>query len=287
MTRAVPLAALAGVLAVLGGWEALAALEPARLPRALARALARASPLLALGRDGRAPSAGERRRLTLLAAGTALAGGWLLGGPVLGAALAAAGPWAALAVVRARTRRHRAELARAAPAIARAVADALAAGHSIRAAVAAAGRDAGLGTTAGNELTALGERLALGEPTERVLAALGARARSRSVDVLVAAILLQRDAGGNLAGLLRELADAQEEAVRLERDARTATAQARFTGLLVCLLPAGAAALAELARPGYIGELLAVPVTAWLLACAVILQVGAFLLIRRLAAVRT
>jgi hypothetical protein len=61
-------------------------------------------------------------------------------------------------------------------------------------------------------------------------------------------------AGGDLARLLRELARALEEAMRLEGDARTATAQARFTGLLVSVLPLAAAALAELGSPAIWGR---------------------------------
>ena len=73
-------------------------------------------------------------------------------------------------------------------------------------------------------------------------------------DTIVAAILLQRDAGGDLAGLLRAIAAALEDAARVEADARSATAQARFTAWLVALLPVGAAVLAELADPGYVAR---------------------------------
>jgi tight adherence protein B len=99
-------------------------------------------------------------------------------------------------------------------------------------------------------------------------------------------MLLQRDAGGDLAGLLRGSAAALEEADRLERDARAATAQARFTGLLVSVLPLAAAGLAELARPGYLGSLLRSPLTLWLGGCAVAFQLAALLLIHRLARVK-
>ena len=58
------------------------------------------------------------------------------------------------------------------------------------------------------------------------------RAGCRAWDTLIAAILLQRDAGGDLPALLRDLAAALEAADRLERDARTARAQARFTAWL-------------------------------------------------------
>ena len=54
------LAAIAGALAVIGTWEAIAAVEQAALVRGAERILA---PLRAARRDGRAPSAPERRRL--------------------------------------------------------------------------------------------------------------------------------------------------------------------------------------------------------------------------------
>jgi tight adherence protein B len=118
-----------------------------------------------------------------------------------------------------------------------------------------------------------------------VLERLRRRAGVRAFDTIVAAILVQSDAGGDLARLLRELAGALEEAMRLEGDARTATAQARFTGLLVSVLPLAAAALAELGSPGYLGSLFRSPLTAWLLGCALAFQLGALGLIARIARV--
>ncbi len=78
-----------------------------------------------------------------------------------------------------------------------------------------------------------------------------ARAPSARLDALVAACLLQRRAGGDLARLLRESARAMEDQSRLEDEVSAATAQARFTGLIVVLLPLGGGLLAELASPGW------------------------------------
>jgi tight adherence protein B len=102
---------------------------------------------------------------------------------------------------------------------------------------------------------------------------------------MVAAILLQRDAGGDLATLLRDLAGSAEAAARQERDAEAATAQARFAARLVVGLPAAAAVLAELASPGLVASLLANPVSLWLTALAVLLQAAALVAVRRLARV--
>jgi tight adherence protein B len=277
---AAPLAAIAAALGVLALWDALAAVEGLAHRGALGGLLA---PLVRARRAGLAPSASERRRLALVAASTLLAAGWLLAGPAGGAALAAGGPWALHRLVRARRRRWRAELGRAAPAVARAVADALAAGHAISRALAEAAR--GVDGAAAVELGALGRALALGEPLEHALARLRAAAESRAYDTLATAILLQRDAGGDLVALLRELARAQEAAARCADDARAATAQARFTGVVVGLLPAGAAVLSELASPGALASVARTPLSLWLAAFAVFLQLLGLLAIRRLGRV--
>jgi tight adherence protein B len=282
VSLAVILAGLAGALAVTGAWEAVAAIEQASAARAIGRVLA---PLRAAGADGREPSSADRRRLAVVGAGTLLAAGWLIGGPVVGGALATSGPWGVRRLVLARRRRWRADLARAAPAAARALADALAGGNAVRGAVAVAARDGGVPGAAGAELRAAARALALGDRTDDVLERLRRRAGDPAWDAIVAAVLLQRDAGGDLARLLRTIAARLEEGARAEADARSATAQARFTAWLVTLLPAGAAVLAELGQPGYLGSLLEAPATASMLIGAAALEATAIVAIRRIARV--
>ena len=103
------LAAAAAAAGVLGTWDVLATAEAARLGDRSALAVA---PLGRARHEGRAPSGPERRRLGLLAAGSLFAAGWIVGGPLLGAAAALAGPAAVLAAVRARRARYREEVRR-------------------------------------------------------------------------------------------------------------------------------------------------------------------------------
>ena len=164
------------------------------------------------------------------------------------------------------------------------MADALAGGHSLRGALSEATRAAG--GAAGHELRRAAAELAAGAPTEQALEAMRARVRSQRLDTVVAACLLQRSAGGDLARLLRDSARAMEESSRLEGELRAATAQARFTGLLVVLLPLGGAFLAELASPGWAAGLMGSFLSAWLVGVALLLQAVAAVAIRRLGRVR-
>jgi tight adherence protein B len=281
MSRAVLLAFAAGAAGVLGGWEALAAVERSRIAAGLGRVV---EPLVRAGREGRLPTAPERRRLALLATAALAAAGWLLAGPAVGAVAAVAGPALVVPALKARRRRYATGLRDGAAGAARALADAVGAGHSIRGAIqAAAGTVRG---PVGHELRTAAGELALGDSTTDVLERLRRRASDPAWDAIVAGILLQRDAGGDLAGLLRDQAAALEAAGRIEREARTATAQARFTARLVLILPIGAAALAELASPGLIAGLVTHPISVWLVAMAAVLQLTAIVAVARLGRTR-
>lgn len=272
------IAALAGGLLALGGREALRA-SPA-LAVWLRLAL---EPLRRAGNEGYAPSTLERRRLAAVATLLAIVGGWLLGGPVVALPLAVAGPAAAAWAISSRRRRYRRAVERSLPEVATAIADSLSAGRSLRASLpAAAGY---LDGPPAAELARLGAELDLGSATAGAIEAWRGRMRSERVDAFAAALLSQRLAGGDLAGLLRRFAAGAAERDRVAEDARSATAQARFTGLLVVAMPSGGALFAELLQPGFVAGLLGSPASAVLLALAAVLQVVGFLAIRRFARV--
>jgi tight adherence protein B len=278
LTPAVLAAGLAGGLAAVAARDALRA-----APWAAAWLVRTLEPLRRASSEGYAASAAERRRLGLLVGAALLFGGtWMLG-PAPAAPLAAAGPAAAGWALASRAGRYRRAIEGALPRIATATADALAAGRSTRAALHGAATS--LEGPAAVELSRVRADLELGAPLERALAGLRERIRSARVDSFCAVLLSQRIAGGDLVALLRRYADAAAARERALADARSATAQARFTGLLVCAMPAGAAVLAELLAPGFVGGLMRNGASLALLASAGVLQVAGFAAIRRLGRV--
>jgi tight adherence protein B len=284
VSAAAVLALSAGFMAALGVFEWLGAGVPGRRNGGARILTGLVDSVVTAGREGRDPGAAERRRLLLAGAGAAFVFGALMAGPALGLALACAGPWAVARVLRARRERYRRAVDAEVPGLALSLADALAGGHSLRGALAAALGSIG-GATA-HELRRTVAELAAGARTEDALEAMASRVRSPRLDTVVAACLLQRSAGGDLARLLRDGARAMEESTRLEGELRAATAQARFTGLLVVLLPLGGALLAELASPGWTAALFSSFLTAWLVGVAVVLQAAGAVAIRRLGRVR-
>lgn len=197
--------------------------------------------------------------------------------------LAVAGPALAASAVASRRRRYRSAVERALPEVAAAVADSLTAGRSLRASLPAAATS--LDGPPGVELARLGAELELGTPTVAALEGWRRRMRSSRVDAFAAALVSQRFVGGDLAGLLRRFAEGAAERDRAAEDARSATAQARFTGLLVVAMPTGGALFAELVQPGFFAKLLGTPAAAAMLVFAAALQLAGFVAIRHLSRV--
>lgn len=268
--------------ALAGGACAVAAREAVLATPALARWVTHAvEPLLRAGREGYDPSQSERRRLAAVGALALFAVALFVAGPFPAPILAVAGPAAAATAVARRRARYRRGVERGVPEIAGSVADALSGGRSVRGALAACASS--LDGPPAVEMSRVRADLELGASTGEALAVLQRRTRSTRVDSLCAALLSQQLGGGDLAGLLRRHATAAAERGRVAADAHAATAQARFTGLLVVAMPTGAALFAELIEPGFLARILADPAATVMLALAAGLQVGGFAAIRRLS----
>jgi tight adherence protein B len=271
----ITLAALAGGLVAVAARDALIS-----APRFAGWLSAAVAPLSRAGSEGYAPTTDERRRLALLGSGAILALVVLIAGPSPLAIVAAAGPSVAGWLITIRRERYRRAVERSIPDVAAAIADAISGGRSVRGAVASAASS--LEGPSGVELSRVGADLELGASTADALAAMRRRLRSTRVDALVTALLSQQVAGGDVASLMRRLGAAAAEHDRVDDEARTATTQARFTGLLVVALPAGATLFAELLDPGFVSRVVTEPASAAMLIAAAGLQLAGFALIRRL-----
>lgn len=282
MSSAIPV-----LLAAAGGGLVVVALREwiAVLPSLSRQVEAGLAALTLAGRENRVPTEAERRRLGLLA-------GVLLGGVAVAltgslalAGIAAAGPAAAGWAVARRRRNYRLAVERDIAIIAGAIADAVAAGGSLRVALPAVA--SGLRGPSAVELARVCSDLDVGVAPHRALSGLSERVGSERIDALVTAILSQQRAGGDLAGLLRRHGRAAAQRERAEREARSATAQARITGAMVVAMPLLMGLMVELVAPGFAAAMLASPISVVLLALAGMLQLGGFLAIRRLGAVRS
>ncbi|MEW6423890.1 MAG: type II secretion system F family protein [Bacillota bacterium] len=128
--------------------------------------------------------------------------------------------------------------------------------------------------------------LSLGTPVEEALTGLARRVKSDDLSLVVTAVLIQRQVGGNLAEVLEKISRTIQERVRIQGEIRTLTAQGRISGIIVGLLPVFLLVVMTAINPGYTGILFTTPVGRLMLACAALAQLLGWFLIRRITHIR-
>jgi tight adherence protein B len=91
----------------------------------------------------------------------------------------------------------------------------------------------------------------LGLPLESALEHMLQRMPSEDLELMIVAINVQRQVGGNLAEILMIMAKLVRERVRFQRDLRTLTAQARLSSWIITALPIGVGLLITLIDTKY------------------------------------
>jgi len=95
----------------------------------------------------------------------------------------------------------------------------------------------------------------LGLPFEQALENLVRRVRSDDLELMVTAISIQYQVGGNLAEILDSIAFTIRERVRIKGEIRTLTAQQRMSGYVVAFLPIGLAAFLYVIAPSFMAPM--------------------------------
>lgn len=130
------------------------------------------------------------------------------------------------------------------------------------------------------------EEQKFGLPFEEALMGLGDRVEVVDVRILITAILVQREVGGNLSEILEQIAETMRDRFSLKRQVRVYTAQGRMSGYTLAALPIVVGLVISLINPPYMRTLFIDPLGQALLVSAGILQGIGFLWIRRIVDVR-
>ncbi len=106
-----------------------------------------------------------------------------------------------------------------------------------------------------------------------------ARVKSPDLDLVVTAVLIQRQVGGNLSEVLDKIGDTIKERIRMQGEVRTLTTQGRFSGWIVSLLPVALAVLMQVISPGYLDPMFQNPIGWILVFVGVVMQgIGIFMI---------
>jgi len=124
----------------------------------------------------------------------------------------------------------------------------------------------------------------VGRPMEDALRSAVARVKSYDFDLVVTAVLIQFQVGGNLAEILEIIASTIRERVRIHGEIKALTAEGKLSGIILVLLPIGMGAILVALNPDYMRPLLFEKVGQYMIAAAVLLQIIGGLVIRKLLA---
>ncbi|RKQ33254.1 type II secretion system F family protein [Oceanobacillus halophilus] len=132
--------------------------------------------------------------------------------------------------------------------------------------------------------TALRE-MQYGSTTEEALHHLHERMPSEDLDIMIQAIIIQRQVGGNLATVLEKIVQTIRERIKIQGQIKTLTAQGRMSGIVIGLLPVILGMVLYLIQPEYIGALFSHPVGIILVVVAVISCSIGFFLIQKITTI--
>lgn len=130
---------------------------------------------------------------------------------------------------------------------------------------------------------ALGE-VSLGVAVEVALQRMVERTQSYDLDLVVTAVTIQLQVGGNLAEILGTIADTIRERVRVQREIDVLTAEGKLSGVILFLLPIAVGGMILVNNPGYFKPILTYPLGIPILVGTLVVQMIGGLIIKRMVA---
>jgi len=125
----------------------------------------------------------------------------------------------------------------------------------------------------------------LGLSTEQAMNNMLRRIQSDDLDLMITAINVQHEVGGNLAEILEIIGYTIRERVRIKGEIRVLTAQQMLTGYIIGFLPVGIGAVLFLINREYMGQMFTDP-CGWVMIGVAVTIVGlGFFVIRKIVAI--
>jgi tight adherence protein B len=226
------------------------------------------------------------QRFVLVSAAFA-AGGWLVAGALvddmrIGSIALGAGlvPWLA---VRNIASKRMAEFESQFPDALELLTRAMRAGHSLGIGFQLVGEE--LADPVASEFAQVAEEIKFGLDVRQALANLAHRIDVPDLPYFVAAILIQRETGGNLAELLERLGTLVRDRAKFYGKLRALTSQGRMSATVLALWPGITVALLMVVHPTYIQPMLETTSGHLAMVASAVLVVAGYVIARRLATV--
>lgn len=164
------------------------------------------------------------------------------------------------------------------------VANALRAGFSFMQAFELIARE--MDAPMGREVQLVVNEVNLGNTLESALDNMQRRVASPDFELVVTAVLIQRQVGGDLASILDTISETIAERVRMRREVMTLTAQGRASGWVLVIIPFALSGAIYVISPGYLDPLLTTEIGHMFIVGAVLLELIGIVVIRRIVDIK-
>ncbi|MCI3926849.1 type II secretion system F family protein [Paenibacillus sp. TRM 82003] len=136
-----------------------------------------------------------------------------------------------------------------------------------------------------SEMDAVLKEMQYGHSMEEAFHSLKERMPSEDLELMIQAILIQKQVGGNLATILETIVGTIRERNGIQRQLKTLTAQGKLSGIVIGLLPFALGIMIYMMEPNHIGTLFKHPVGIALLAAGFVSGSIGFVLIRKVTTI--
>lgn len=138
----------------------------------------------------------------------------------------------------------------------------------------------------GREVEKVIGEINVGATLEQALENMTRRVQSPDFDLVVTAVLIQRQVGGNLANILNTISDTIQERIRMRREVLALTAQGRMSGVIMALLPVALAGFITMVSPGYIMPLFTETAGRIAIGVAIVMEIMGYLVIKKIVDIK-
>ncbi|MBQ1856031.1 MAG: type II secretion system F family protein, partial [Anaerovibrio sp.] len=124
-------------------------------------------------------------------------------------------------------------------------------------------------------------------PLETALENMSSRVQSKDFDLVITAVLIQRQVGGNLSQILDSISNTINARLRMRREIKTLTSQGRLSGIILALLPIALAVFINTINPSYLKPLFEEEIGHIAIGIAIFLEIIGFIVIKRIVNIDT
>jgi len=157
-------------------------------------------------------------------------------------------------------------------------------GYSIMQAMEAVSRE--MAPPLAAEFSRVVQEVQIGLSLDQALSNMLRRIRSDDLDLVVTAINVQREVGGNLAEILDVISFTIRERVRIKGEIRALTAQGRYSGYVISLLPICLVLVLFVVNKPYVSQLFTSGWCGWAMVVCGLLMIGTgFIAIQKIVAI--